>query len=64
MVDVINTAKCTAQVRTGCRVVARARVGSGSLAAAVDERTDTVYVANGNSNTVSVLSRVIGGGFD
>jgi DNA-binding beta-propeller fold protein YncE len=56
VVDVINTAKCSAQVRAACRVVARARVGSGPLAAAVDTRTDTVYVANGNDNTVSVLN--------
>jgi len=56
VVDVINTARCNVRVRTGCRVVARARVGSGPLAAAVDERTGTVYVANGNDNTVSVLN--------
>ena len=34
----------------------RARVGSSPLAAAVDERTDTVYVVNGNNGTVSVLN--------
>ncbi len=56
VVDVINTATCNVKVRASCRVVARARVGSGPLAAAVDERTDTVYVANGNDNTVSVLN--------
>ncbi len=56
VVDVINTATCNVKVRASCRVVARARVGSGPLAAAVDEQTDTVYVANGNSNTVSVLN--------
>jgi DNA-binding beta-propeller fold protein YncE len=55
VVDVINTAKCNMKVTAGCRVVARARVGSGPLAAAVDQRTDAVYVANGNSSTVSVL---------
>ena len=36
--------------------MATARVGSGPLAAAVDERTDTVYVTNGNDGTVSVLN--------
>jgi DNA-binding beta-propeller fold protein YncE len=55
VVDVINTATCNAKVRSQCRVVATARVGSGPLAAAVDERTDTVYVMNGNDDTVSVL---------
>ena len=54
--DVINTATCNAKVRSGCRVVATARVGSSPLAAAVDSRTDTVYVMNGNDNTVSVLN--------
>jgi len=56
VVDVISTARCNAKVRTGCRVVARARVGSGPLAAAVDERTGTVYVVNGNDNSVSVIN--------
>ena len=36
--------------------MATARVGSAPLAAAVDERTDTVYVTNGNDGTVSVLN--------
>jgi DNA-binding beta-propeller fold protein YncE len=56
VVDVIDAAKCNANVRSGCRVVATARVGSSPLAAAVDERTDTVYVTNGNDGTVSVLN--------
>jgi DNA-binding beta-propeller fold protein YncE len=56
VVDVINTATCNVKVRSHCRVVATARVGSGPLAAAVDERTDTVYVMNGNDDTVSVLN--------
>jgi DNA-binding beta-propeller fold protein YncE len=56
VVDVIDAAKCNANARSGCPVVARALVGSGPLAAAVDERTDTVYVANGNDGTVSVLN--------
>ena len=55
-VDVINAAKCNAQVSSGCRVAARARVGSSPLAAVVDRGTDTVYVANGNDGTVSVLN--------
>ena len=56
VVDVIDTATCNAKVRWGCRVVAQATVGSSPLAAAVDERTDTVYVTNGNDGTVSVLN--------
>ncbi len=55
VVDVIDAATCNADTGSGCRVVATARVGSSPLAAAVDERTDTVYVANGNDGTVSVL---------
>ena len=56
VVDVINAAKCNAKVKSGCRVVARAKVGSSPLAAVIDKRTDTVYVVNGTSNTVSVLN--------
>jgi DNA-binding beta-propeller fold protein YncE len=55
VVDVINAARCSTKVISDCRVVATARVGTSPLAAAVDERTDTVYVVNGTSNTVSVL---------
>ena len=56
VVDVIDAANCNAYARSGCRVVATAQVGSSPLAAAVDERTDTVYVTNGNDGTVSVLN--------
>ena len=56
VVDIISTARCHAQVGSGCTVLARARVGSAPLAAVVDARTDTVYVLNGTSNTVSVLN--------
>jgi DNA-binding beta-propeller fold protein YncE len=56
VVDVINAAKCSTKVVSDCRVVARARVGTSPLAAAIDERTDTVYVVNGTSNSVSVLN--------
>jgi DNA-binding beta-propeller fold protein YncE len=55
VVDVINTATCTAAASAHCRVVARARAGRAPLAAVVDEVTDTVYVANGSANTVSVI---------
>ena len=56
VVDVINAARCNAKVTAGCQVVARARVGTGPLAAVTDSRTGTVYVVNGTSNTVSVIN--------
>ena len=52
--DVVNTATCNASVTTDCRVIARARTGGDPLAAAVDERTDTIYTANA-VGTVSVV---------
>jgi YVTN family beta-propeller protein len=54
VVDIINAATCNAQVISGCQVVARAQVGSNPFAAAVDQKADTIYVAN-QSGTVSVL---------
>jgi DNA-binding beta-propeller fold protein YncE len=56
VVDIIDAATCNARTASDCRVVAKASVGSSPLAALVDERTDTVYVVNGGSNTVSVLN--------
>jgi DNA-binding beta-propeller fold protein YncE len=56
VVDILSAAKCNANVISGCRVVARAKVGTNPLAAAIDPRTRTVYVMNGGSNTVSVLN--------
>jgi DNA-binding beta-propeller fold protein YncE len=55
VLDVINTATCTAKTRSGCRVTARAVAGKGPFVAALDERTDTVYVVNQFGNTVSVV---------
>ena len=55
VVDVINAAECNATVKSGCSVEATASVGSGPLAAAIDEATDTIYVLNGNDGTVSVV---------
>jgi len=51
IVDVINAATCNLKVTSGCRVVARAKVGrfgpaGGPLNAAVDSATDTLYVVN------------------
>ena len=56
VVDLINAAGCNATIRSDCRVVATATVGSSPLAAVVDQQTNTVYVVNGVSNTVSVLN--------
>jgi len=56
VVDIISTAKCNAKATTGCRVVATANVGISPLAVTIDQRTDTIYVLNGLSGTVSVLN--------
>ena len=60
VVDVINAATCNATVKSGCRVVARAAVGTSPTAAVVDDKTGTVYVTNsvtdGNDGTVSVVN--------
>ena len=56
VVDILNAAKCNAKVISGCRVVARATAGTSPVAAAIDPRTETLYVLNGGSNTVSVLN--------
>jgi DNA-binding beta-propeller fold protein YncE len=56
VVDIIDAATCNTRTASDCRVLAKARVGSSPLAALVDEQTDTVYVVNGGSNTVSVLN--------
>ncbi|MGA8415337.1 MAG: YncE family protein [Candidatus Dormiibacterota bacterium] len=53
--DLINTSTCNSVITTDCHVVARARVGDSPLAAAVDEKTDTIYVANG-TGSVSVVN--------
>jgi DNA-binding beta-propeller fold protein YncE len=55
-VDVISTRACNARLTSGCRVVARAAVGSAPLVAVADQRTDTVYILNSDSDTVSVLN--------
>ena len=64
VVDVVNAATCNSRRTTGCRVVARARVGmfgpKGSpLAAVGDVRTHTVYVVNAapaGDGTVTVFN--------
>jgi DNA-binding beta-propeller fold protein YncE len=52
--DVVNTSTCNATDASDCRVIAKAKVGGDSLAAAIDESTDTVYTANA-VGTVSVV---------
>lgn len=54
VLDVINAARCNANVTAVCRVVARINVGKSPLAAVLDQRTDTIYVVNG-SGSVSVV---------
>src|SRR5262249_30351306 len=56
VVDIVSTAKCNGKDHSGCRVVGTIRVGTGPLGVAVDPRTDTIYVTNGNDNTVSVIN--------
>jgi DNA-binding beta-propeller fold protein YncE len=56
VVEVVDARRCNATVTSRCAVVARARVGTSPLAAAIDPATGTVYVVNGGSNTVSVLN--------
>jgi DNA-binding beta-propeller fold protein YncE len=55
VVDVINGARCNANVVMGCKVLTTIPVGKSPLAAVVDERTDTIYVLNG-SGSVSVVN--------
>jgi len=56
VVDIVNTVKCNGKDHSGCRVAGTIRVGTGPLGVAVDQRTGTVYVTNGNDNTVSVIN--------
>ncbi|MGA8679371.1 MAG: beta-propeller fold lactonase family protein [Acidimicrobiales bacterium] len=56
-VSVLNGATCNAMVTSGCAhfFLPAVDVGSGPQGAIVDEATDTVYVPNGNDDTVSVV---------
>jgi YVTN family beta-propeller protein len=55
-VAVIDARTCNARVRSGCGAApARVRAGGGARGIAVDEATDTVYVANTAAGTVSVI---------
>jgi len=56
-VSVIDGATCNAEVTSGCgRAPATVTVGNGPNALAVNQSTDTIYVANGGDNTVSVIN--------
>jgi YVTN family beta-propeller protein len=55
-VSVVNLATCTSGNVSGCaRTSPTVTVGNLPLGVAVDEATDTVYVANAVDNTVSVI---------
>ena len=55
-VSVIDGRTCNGKVRSGCRVPpSRIAAGVGARGIAVDEVTDTVYVANTAANTISVI---------
>jgi YVTN family beta-propeller protein len=61
VLDLINTAKCNAIVVSRCQVVGTAQVGKGPLAVAIDQRTDTLYVANsGEANSGGSVAVVDG----
>jgi DNA-binding beta-propeller fold protein YncE len=55
VMDVISAATCNTKVISGCRVIAWAAAGTAPLAAALDPRTDTIYVADG-AGTVTVVN--------
>jgi YVTN family beta-propeller protein len=56
-VSVINGATCDAEDTSGCsQTPATVAAGSGAFAVAVDPSTHTVYVANINDGTVSVIN--------
>ena len=55
-VSVLNTATCNALRGSGCASnVPSVPVGFGPVAIALDQATDTIYVVNSTSNTVSVI---------
>ena len=55
-VSVINGATCNGTDHSGCGLTPPSvSTGGGPDGVAVDQKTDTVYVANGNDNDVSVI---------
>jgi DNA-binding beta-propeller fold protein YncE len=68
-VVVINGAACNGTVHSGCgNIAARATVGSGPYGVAVDDGTNTVYVANNqngfDAGTVSLINEATCNGTD
>jgi YVTN family beta-propeller protein len=58
--SVIDTATCNATVTSGCgHVPPTTAVGGTPQQEAVDEATDTIYVANGDDGTVSVVNGAV-----
>jgi YVTN family beta-propeller protein len=58
--SVIDTATCNATMTSGCgNVPPTTAVGGTPQQEAVDEATDTIYVANGDDGTVSVVNGAI-----
>ena len=56
-VSVINAATCNANVRSGCAKTPPVfHVGNGPFGIAVNDRTNTVYVANSGDDTLSVMN--------
>ncbi len=57
-VTVFDTATCNVKVTSGCATGAspRLRTGNGARSIAFDPATDTVYVPNGDDDTVSVIN--------
>ena len=56
-VSVIDGATCNGTHHAGCsQTPPTVAVGSGPLGVAVDEQTNTVYVTNNNTNTVSMIN--------
>jgi YVTN family beta-propeller protein len=56
-VSVIDTATCNAARTSGCRhKPATVTVGGGPTGLTIDPATDTVYVTDGNSNSVAVVN--------
>ena len=56
-VSVINAATCNARRRTGCaRPAATIHAGPGPAGVALDQATDTIYVADAGGDTVSVIN--------
>ena len=56
-VSVLNSSTCNGLQASGCvSTTPSVQVGNGPVGIAVDQATDTIYVVNSNSNTVSVIN--------